>query len=382
MSDTSSDTGKSKKFRLSNKRLHLTYKTHLVFIDWLKWIGGKYPKIKVDKYSMVHENGSEGAYPHTHILVSFNDVFTSSSEKCLDFTGIHPQIKKISGDDHWNNTIIYHKKEGTPYTNLEFDIDAFKRNGEKLLEEENKKKQVAFGYEDIRQLKDSNSSISDAYKMLIPNNGISKIGAIKMAWESMPVNYGTEPKVSWRPWQNELLDEIKEKCTDDRSIIWYTDKVGNSGKTVFAKHMVKYYGVFVATHCNAYHIATTLHDRYAQGNPINCVIINLTRTQEDSGRSLYEGLELLKDGLVTSKKYKGTTLVFDSPHVVVFSNFAPQFHYISLDRWKIRNLNSEFKADPVLVPGIQTRLSPRLPFGFHKPGVSIPVAEPDEIIRG
>jgi len=49
----------------------------------------------------------------------------------------------------------------------------------------------------------------------------------------------------------------------------------------------------------------------------------------------YSAIESIKDGLATSAKYESTQLVFNSPHVFIFSNDLPQVHKLTLDRWKI-----------------------------------------------
>ena len=131
-------------------------------------------------------------------------------------------------------------------------------------------------------------------------------------------------------------------CNNDRRIIWYVDKEGGGGKTSFAKHFGMYRGAIVMTHCNIYHAATQLAEAQQKGNPINVVIINLPRSTE-MPVNMYTGLEALKDGLVTSQKYIGKTMYFNSPHVVVFSNEEPK-KYITYHVRKIV-YNEEFKRN-------------------------------------
>jgi hypothetical protein len=67
------------------------------------------------------------------------------------------------------------------------------------------------------------------------------------------------------------------------------------------------------------------------------VIIDLPRSSR--GNKVYEAIESLKDGIITSQKYRGKTIVFNSPHVVVFSNREPDRKKLSADRWDIRYID-------------------------------------------
>lgn len=64
------------------------------------------------------------------------------------------------------------------------------------------------------------------------------------------------------------------------------------------------------------------------------VIINLTKIKEKNVS--YEVIESIKDGLILPTKKESKTKVFNSPHVIVFSNFEPDCDKISLDRWNIK----------------------------------------------
>lgn len=366
---------KSEKFRISNTKLHLKYDGHLNFNDYMDWLKNK-KKIEVIHYSFVHETGKTG-YEHTHILLEFAKLFRSESSKCLDFQSIHPNIKKVVGSDHWKNCVNYHKKDGLPITNI-YDEDLISEKRDKVKD---LPKPQNFGFKDIKALKDNGSSISDIMEKLVPHHNINKVSCIKAAFNMIPANYGPEPTVNWRPWQAELLREINEKCEDDRSIIWYYDPPGKGGKTVFCRHAAKWnQNTFVSTHCDAYHIATTLQNRELTGAPLNCVMINLPRTMEcANNKKLYEGLENIKDGLITSQKFNGETLVFDPPHVIVFSNFRPKINNLSLDRWKIRQINQDFTTTEEQIEGSVP--SPTRVAEQNIPGKSIKVAEPDEIIH-
>lgn len=369
-----------KAFRIRNKKFHLTYRGHLDGSKWLDWMNGIFP---INQYSIANETGISG-YKHTHIVVIFKDTLISSDPRYFDFEGIHPNIKFITNKAQLENSLLYHTKEATPITNIPEILAKIKPSKAKSVvsSSTNGEKPRTLREVKVEEVWKHNTT-EEAITQLTGEKGefgINAINAIMTAMQLKPKNYGKEPKVSWRPWQKELLDEITKRCTDNRSIVWYYDAKGKSGKTSFARHMHMYYnGIFAATHSNAYHIATTLQDYETRGNPINTVIINFAKATE-APASTYEGIELLKDGMITSKKNRGKTMVFEPPHLVVFANFYPNIECLSLDRWDIRTI-----VDGENVTS--TKVKPEKPInnivtedGYQVPGTTLRVAEPDDII--
>ena len=304
----------SNTFRLQNKKIHLTYKSHIDPQEWIDYVTKSLEK-EIKCYSIVHETGKRTVnYDHTHILVEFVDKINTMNPRFFDWPSqppIHPHIKKVSTKKHWNNTVNYHKKEGTPYTNISSN------NIETVLKDCNTKADL----------------------LVHPLVSLSNIGGALMAFSLKPEKYGEEPVVDWLPWQKQLLDEVEQE-PDDRKIIWYYDQKGGSGKTFMAKHMARYKGAFVSTKANAYHTATQFQgylDKYGNDAIVIC-IFNFSRAHKS--HKVYEAIEALKDGMITAEKYRGETLLFPSPHLIVLANYLPMATEISLDRWDIRVLHN------------------------------------------
>lgn len=134
-------------------------------------------------------------------------------------------------------------------------------------------------------------------------------------------------------WQRELLEELTGR-TNDRSIVWYTDPNGGTGKTQLCKHVLGTLpGVCYLTGAAGKDIAHQIVK--ARCDP-RIVLCNFARSSE--GNTSYAALEAAKDGLVFSGKYEGGVRMFPSPHVIVFANWSPDITQLSLDRWKIRRL--------------------------------------------
>jgi hypothetical protein len=176
----------------------------------------------------------------------------------------------------------------------------------------------------------------------------SDVSGIKLMYELTRSNnllerFTYEPNL---PWQVDFLehhDLEKGKLPDYRSITWYYDPVGNKGKTQLCKWLSKHrpnQWLNVKDLGTAYHASTLIVQEVRNGWLRHGVTINLSRGTENHDR-MYTYLEDLKDGLITSQKYVGSTLVMDCPWVVVFSNFLPHLSQQSLDRWDIRKIEED-----------------------------------------
>lgn len=128
------------------------------------------------------------------------------------------------------------------------------------------------------------------------------------------------------PWQKKCRD-IALGLPDERSIFWFWDELGCSGKTCMAKYLTIFHNAIPLRgktndilHCASEHSSLL----YVFISP---------RTTEDYFP--YEGLELVKDGFFMSGKYESKPICRPSPHVFVFANFEPNLSKCSADRWKV-----------------------------------------------
>jgi len=128
------------------------------------------------------------------------------------------------------------------------------------------------------------------------------------------------------PWQKDVIDIVSKPCTDDRIIHWWWDEKGCRGKTILCKILVARYGADL--------IDGGFKDiAYSLSDEPKIVVMNITRSVE--GRVNYKALEAVKDGLLFSPKYESRVKIFNSPHVMVFANFAPEREAMSQDRWHV-----------------------------------------------
>lgn len=130
---------------------------------------------------------------------------------------------------------------------------------------------------------------------------------------------------SFRPWQQWTLDLLQQD-PHDRHVYWFYDPLGGYGKTFLSKFLVQERGAFYmnggksADICFAY-----------QGEKI--VIFDYMRDHKDFVG--YGPIEQLKNGMFFSPKYQSVMKSFDTPHVIIFANFEPDYTKLSRDRWRI-----------------------------------------------
>lgn len=136
-------------------------------------------------------------------------------------------------------------------------------------------------------------------------------------------------------WQRALLEEVKEK-PNARTITWYYDGTGGSGKTAICKYLVNKFPSTLFFSGGKF--SDIAYQIVRSSFKPRVVLINLPRTSE--GKLSYGALEAIKDGLISSGKYEGGFRTFPPPHVIVMANFRPDEAALSLDRWDIRSLHN------------------------------------------
>lgn len=136
------------------------------------------------------------------------------------------------------------------------------------------------------------------------------------------------------PWQDAVYSMTKDE-PDDRTINWVYDPDGNNGKSQFCKFLcVKNKKLFYFSGGKSSDITSQLVLAYNKNGLVpETVLVNVPRCND--GNISYNALEQIKDGLVNTPKYEGGTIIFNSPHVWVFSNHSPDTYKMTNDRWKL-----------------------------------------------
>lgn len=144
--------------------------------------------------------------------------------------------------------------------------------------------------------------------------------------------------LSYYPWQNELL-KIFEQKPDRRTVLWFYDTIGNSGKTTFARHLYLKKNALYVSGKNSdikYCIAETIEEKKTLPE---IIVIDLPRSEYDNVD--YVALEKIKDGIFFNTKYKSKTVLLNKVHLLVFANQPPKTNALSHDRWYIKEIDKE-----------------------------------------
>lgn len=140
-------------------------------------------------------------------------------------------------------------------------------------------------------------------------------------------------------WQHEVL-EIVNSEPDQRTVYWFWERTGSTGKTTLARHL--------CINKNAICLSGKAADmKYAimqmEIKP-SVVIMDFVRSQEEY--ISYQGIEEIKNGMFFNSKYESGMCIYNPPHVIIFANFPPDESKLSADRWHIVDINGN-EGEPV-----------------------------------
>lgn len=144
-------------------------------------------------------------------------------------------------------------------------------------------------------------------------------------------------KITLRPWQKQLCDELEGE-PDRRKIIWYVDKKGGEGKSMLSQLLQSQEKAECFSNGKSCDIAHAY-----KGSKV--VIFDYVRSLQEMIN--YGIIEQVKNGMVFSPKYNSNTKMFRPPHVVVFSNQFPNKNKMSLDRWDIRIIENGYVVNKI-----------------------------------
>lgn len=154
-----------------------------------------------------------------------------------------------------------------------------------------------------------------------------------------------------KEWMREIETILLEKA-NNRAVYWLWEPEGGVGKSSFAKYLChSYEAIFI--------------DEGKKSDLMN-VLFNIKRIDSKSiivfdiprnnGNAIsYKAIESIKNGLILNTKYETGMKIFNSPHVLIFSNFYPNINELSLDRWRIGEIKTNKIIWEVLIPPEPTR---------------------------
>lgn len=303
----------SSKFRIANQRIFLTYRTHIpkdLIISTFLTIS----KVKLFEIHIAHESADPGhPYEHTHVYVDFGRNFQTTNSRRFDINDIHPHIKKVLSKKHIYNIYYYLAKEDKSNIDLIAKIPV-----------------------KTQSLADEVWSKTNKYDALRMANTPSEVSGLSTLYDNKPLTSSMTHFELVR-WQKYLTGELSA-TPHPRHIIWYVDFIGGCSKSLFCKYRAVTYGdAFLTQIGSPTHAATVIDSAIKSGWDRGVVFFDLPRGTKND-KDLYISLEMFKNGFFNTIKYQGKVVIFDNPHIVIFSNFFPDLNTMSRDRWIVRDI--------------------------------------------
>lgn len=193
-----------------------------------------------------------------------------------------------------------------------------------------------FGNPRIRWKK-SKSEATDMHQVIYIEKDGDVIAKHGMPTQPKPIKLITPD----RPYQKFILDILKTD-PDERTIYWFFDYKGGIGKTSLSKYLVVNRGACIMSGKSADVRNGIVEYKKSMGDTPEIIVYNVPRSLDKKYLS-YEGLENCKDMCFYSGKYEGAMIVGNAPHLIVFANEPPDVHKLSADRWKIYEVDEEYK---------------------------------------
>ena len=135
-----------------------------------------------------------------------------------------------------------------------------------------------------------------------------------------------------RGWQLDVV-RVAEAEPDDRTIHWYWEQTGGTGKTSLCKYLIVKHRAIVLGG-KATDIKHGIMKYFEEnGCTPELIVVNFVRSMEQYVS--YEGLETIKDMCLYSPKYEGGQVCGPCPTLIVMANFPPLEEKLSADRWRI-----------------------------------------------
>jgi len=142
-------------------------------------------------------------------------------------------------------------------------------------------------------------------------------------------------KSELRPFQRDLEKIVLQKA-DDRKIIWITDEDGQHGKSKFSKYLIHHHGAVYITEGKKNDIINIVYMACLNADP-TIILVDIPRCNKNVS---YKVLEEIKNGIICNCKYETGCKLINPPHIVVFSNWAPDLTKFTKDRWQLYGISA------------------------------------------
>lgn len=151
-------------------------------------------------------------------------------------------------------------------------------------------------------------------------------------WSDRLIYTGADVKENYQPhvWQESMEERLLTR-PNDRDVMHLYDQRGKSGKSFFAKRMCMVHKACVMSFASY----RDMMDIVSNNKYKSIYIFDLSRTKPGDFKmdDLWSVVEQIKNGQLTSTKFKTNTWCQDTAHVLVMSNYPADKLKLSDDRW-------------------------------------------------
>lgn len=141
-----------------------------------------------------------------------------------------------------------------------------------------------------------------------------------------------------RSYQRFVLHILDGKPSP-RSIYWFYERNGGVGKSSFCKYLVAKRNALFIDEGKKSDLVNLLYK--SDMDKHDCVVVDIPRSQRNS--CSYKTLESIKNGMICNTKYETGFKLFNSPHLIVFANFPPDWEEnLSRDRMVVLKIEANF----------------------------------------
>ena len=153
-------------------------------------------------------------------------------------------------------------------------------------------------------------------------------------------NFYSEPEKleiieEFAPWMTELTSILQNKA-NKRHVYWIHEPIGGVGKSTYCKYLCHQ---FNAVYIDEGKKSDLINIIYNIKEVTSKSIIAIDVPRDNGNNVSYKAIEQIKNGMICNTKYETGMKLFNSPHLIVFSNFYPDTDKLSADRWKIALIN-------------------------------------------
>lgn len=314
-----------KPFRLDNKRLILTLP-----LLWPKKelaerlyevLTGKKKRIKDIKIKIyiAHEHGSNGDYPHTHVLIVCSESIKTTDARIFDIEHFgktyHPHIQIVKSDVHLKNALEYLAKEDPENKHL-------------LVESQN------IITNNLTKVLLSCASLKDALELYVKKP--TDAAGIIAIWKSLKVKskdiiLAPITTIPDGKWIINIMDEFNDLNTAQNKnkdkITWVNNLMQSDSIDLLTSYIVQYRELFLVlnsleTFKTTDTLITVVSNAINNGWNQKIVIVNIpygTNIESRENTKFYAQLQNLKNGLLIGK----STVHISSPKIFVFSKYLP-----------------------------------------------------------